>query len=187
MGKPEAQRIKDAKAEVLEPIRPPDTPGLRRHDPATMPKRSAKKPNGLTDKQDLFVQYITQGHSQADAYRKAYNTENMTDASIYNASWELMRHPKVSERIIQINNWIDEKQRMHAVGMVGFVQEKLLELATSDKSPDHVRVKSLELLGRSAGMFTDKKEIKTISDDSLPELEAKLRQRMDALRLISDK
>ncbi len=81
--------------------------------------------------------------------------------------------------------WLDEKQRMQAVGMAGFVQEKLLSLAVDPNTPKHVQVKALETLGRSVGMFTDRKEVKTISDDSLPELEAKLKAKMDALKLVS--
>jgi len=82
-------------------------------------------------------------------------------------------------------NHINEKQRMQAVGMAGFVSEKLLQMATSDDTPPNVKVAALTALGRSVGMFTDKKEVKTINDDSLPELEQKLRAKMEALRLVS--
>ena len=186
MGKSEAERIETAKAEILEPIKPAYAPGTTPRDPATRPKRSAKNPlTNLTEKQEAFCQYIMQGHSQAQAYRMAYDTRNMTDASIYNASWALIRNAKVAERLNQLNNWIEEKQRMQAVGMAGFVQEKLLQMAVDDDLPAHVSVKALELLGKSAGMFIDRRETKTITDDSLPELERKLRDMMQALRLVN--
>ena len=69
--------------------------------------------------------------------------------------------------------------------MAGFVQEKLLQLAVDESSPKHVQVKALETLGRSVGMFVDRKETKTITDDSLPELERKLKDKMAALRLVN--
>lgn len=188
MGKSEAERIETAKAEVLEPIPPRYAPGTQPRDPATMPKRSAKNAlTSLTEKQEAFCQAIMQGHSQAQAYRMAYNTENMSDASIYAESWKLMRHPHITLRLEQLNGWLEEKQRMQAVGMAGFVQEKLLQLAVDPDSPKHVQVKALETLGRSVGMFVDRKETKHITDDSLPDLERKLKAKMDALRLINKK
>lgn len=183
MGKSEQTRADEAKVEILAPIAPPAAPLSKRH---AATKRSAKNPlTELTNKQEAFCQAIMQGHSQAQAYRMAYDTENMTDASIYGAAWELMRNPKITRRLEQLNGWLEEKQRMQAVGMAGFVQEKLLQLAVDPDSPKHVQVKALETLGRSVGMFTDRKEVKTISDDSLPELEAKLKAKMDALRLVN--
>ena len=185
MSKSEQDRVDTAKVEVLGPMTPPRPPLQDRH--ATS-KRSAKAPDhlgGLTAKQEAFAMAIVQGHSQADAYRMAYDCTNMQDSSIYRQSWEMMRHPKVVARISEVLSYIQEKHRMQAVGLAGFVTEKLLELATSKDSPKHVQLKALESLGRSVGMFTDRKEVKTISDDSLPELEAKLKAKMDALRLVN--
>ncbi len=187
MGKPEAEKIDEAKAKVLPPIAPRYAPGTQPRDPATLPKRSAKNPlTNLTRKQEAFVQYIMEGHSQAQAYRMAYDTRNMAPHSIYAESWKLYRHPDVALRIEQINGWMEEKQRMQAIGMAGFVQERLLHLAVADDTPKHVKIQALNSLGRSVGMFVDRRETKTISDDSLDELEAKLRAKMDALKLVNE-
>ena len=97
-----------------------------------------------------------------------------------------MRHPDVAHRIEQMNIWMEEKQRMQAVGLAGFVTEQLLQIAVSSDTPKHVKVKALETLGRSVGMFVDRKETKHITDDSLPELEEKLKAKMEALKLIRE-
>jgi len=173
--------------DILAPLHPPRAPMSDRKATSKRSAKLAKSHGGhdLTAKQEAFAIAIVQGHSQAEAYRMAYDTATMLPATIYRASWELMRHTKITAYISDMMNHINEKQRMQAVGMAGFVSEKLLQMATSDDTPPNVKVAALTALGRSVGMFTDKKEVKTINDDSLPELEQKLRAKMEALRLVS--
>ncbi len=37
----------------------------------------------LTAKQEIFVKLITQGTSQSSAYRGAYDTQNMSDKTVW--------------------------------------------------------------------------------------------------------
>ncbi|MDC3067922.1 hypothetical protein OA005_01505 [Paracoccaceae bacterium] len=52
----------------------------------------------LTAKQENFVELLTQGTSQASAYRCAYETQKMSDKSVWEEALRLRRHPKVSAR-----------------------------------------------------------------------------------------
>jgi len=54
----------------------------------------------LTAKQENFVELLTQGTSQASAYRGAYETQNMSDKTVWEEASRLRRHPKVSARIL---------------------------------------------------------------------------------------
>ena len=53
----------------------------------------------LTPKQEKFAQAVASGMTQADAYRHAYNAENMTDSTIWSRASELAADGKVSGRI----------------------------------------------------------------------------------------
>jgi phage terminase small subunit len=56
----------------------------------------------LTAKQTKFVQEINEGGSQSSAYRKAYHTSQMVPKTVWEESSLLRRHPKVAERIIEL-------------------------------------------------------------------------------------
>lgn len=53
----------------------------------------------LTSKQEKFAQAVASGMTQADAYRHAYNAENMADSTIWSRASELAADGKVSGRI----------------------------------------------------------------------------------------
>ena len=53
----------------------------------------------LTAKQENFVELLTQGTSQTSAYKGAYDTQNMSDKTVWEEASRLRRHPKVSTRI----------------------------------------------------------------------------------------
>ena len=56
----------------------------------------------LTAKQELFVQKIIEGMNQADAYRAAYSSKNMSDKTIHEAASRLVRDSKVAARLAEL-------------------------------------------------------------------------------------
>ena len=58
----------------------------------------------LTSKQETFAQHIANGSTQADAYRAAYNAENMADGSIWREASLLLDHPKVAQRVSELRS-----------------------------------------------------------------------------------
>lgn len=56
----------------------------------------------LTHKQALFAQYVAEGDTYADAYKKAYNASKMAINTIYVKSSELVSNGKVSVRIAEL-------------------------------------------------------------------------------------
>ena len=107
---------------------------------------------GLTGKQNEFVAEIAEGASQTSAYRSAYNTQNMSQKTIWEEASRLRRHPKVAARIIELEAEKEAEERMLRLSYGDFVINELQELALSAKS-DRARIKALELLGKSIGMF----------------------------------
>lgn len=64
----------------------------------------------LTAKQEAFCQGIADGLGQADAYRAAYDVEDMKENTIYVKASELMKNGKVSARIRELRAEVQEKQ-----------------------------------------------------------------------------
>lgn len=63
----------------------------------------------LTAKQEAFAQAIADGMTQADAYRTAYDAENMSDNVIWSEASKTMAHPKVAERVKELKSMLVEK------------------------------------------------------------------------------
>lgn len=63
----------------------------------------------LTAKQEAFAQAIADGMNQADAYRTAYDAENMADNTIYARASELMSNSKVTDRVKELKSALAEK------------------------------------------------------------------------------
>ena len=68
----------------------------------------------LTAKQELFVNKIIEGMSQADAYRAAYSTKNMSDKTIHEAASRLVSDSKVSARLAELRGQLTKETIMTA-------------------------------------------------------------------------
>lgn len=108
----------------------------------------------LTAKQELFVQKIIEGMSQADAYRAAYNTKRMSDNSIYVNASKLMSDTKVALRIKELRDELAKPSIMTA-------QERLEWLTAVVKDTDQAmsdRLKASDQMNRMQGEYVTKVE-----------------------------
>jgi transposase len=64
----------------------------------------------LTAKQEAFCQGIADGLGQADAYRAAYDADRMKDSTIYPLASKLMKNSKITARIADLREAVQEKQ-----------------------------------------------------------------------------
>jgi phage terminase small subunit len=60
--------------------------------------------SGVLDsaKQEAFAHYIVEGKNQTEAYKMAFDAENMKDSSIYVEAYRLVNNPQVALRIKQL-------------------------------------------------------------------------------------
>lgn len=63
----------------------------------------------LTIKEEIFVQRRIQGYSQTEAYRFAYNCENMKDKTVIEKASKLMSKDNVRARYEELLNELKEK------------------------------------------------------------------------------
>ena len=57
---------------------------------------------GLTVKQERYVQGLFKGLSQRQAYKEAYNCENMKDETIDNNAYKLGQHNEIITRLKEL-------------------------------------------------------------------------------------
>tara|TARA_R110002126_G_scaffold29271_1_gene96845 strand:+ start:375 stop:1040 length:666 start_codon:yes stop_codon:yes gene_type:complete len=117
-------------------------------------KGPASQVTGLTDKQEAFVQAYMSGENASDAYRSAYDAAGMKPSTIWTEACLLLQNQKVANRIAAINMDLEAQQRMGRLKQSEFVLKQLMSMALQGQN-EGARVRSLELLGKHAGMFKD--------------------------------
>lgn len=77
----------------------------------------------LTAKQEQFAKNIVKGMSQADAYRNAYDAENMADGTIYCEASRLMSDPNIATRVAELRDKVAKPTIMSAQERLEFLTE----------------------------------------------------------------
>ncbi len=111
----------------------------------------------LTAKQENFVELLAQGTSQSSAYKGAYETQKMSDKTVWEEASRLRRHPKVSARILELENEKEDRRRLQAVSREERVLNELESIAFGD-GPVAGKLKAMELIGKHIGFFIPQKE-----------------------------
>lgn len=116
---------------------------------------SLKKQTGLTAKQEAFARAYTSGDEAGNAsaaYRAAYNvSEGTKPSTIHVEACKLLDHPKVAQRVQDLNDAKMAQHRTQGVSLRQRVQEGLLREATTAESPA-ARVRAWELVGKLDGV-----------------------------------
>ena len=147
------------------------------------PKLMVVKPqNNLTAKQERFAQLVAQGSmSYSQAYRESgYSVENMKAKSVNELASRLV--VKVRSRIDEIREKNIALSERKEETLKNYIENKLMEIV-ENSDQDSAKVSSLALLGRSIAMFSDK-VIEETQDESIHELEKKLKDKLDKLKVL---
>ena len=132
----------------------------------------------LTAKQMKFVAEVSEGGSQSNAYRKAYDTSQMAPKTIWEEASRLRRHPKVAARIEELEAEKEARRRMQALSREDRVLQELEKIAFGD-APASGRLKALELLGKHVGLFKPK-EVPVV-ERSVEDISNQLKRRLEDL------
>ncbi len=108
----------------------------------------------LTAKQEKFVQGIIEGKSQADAYRSAYSTKNMSDKTIWEAASTLMRDPKVSTRVTELRSQLMRASIMSAQERM----EWLTNLIKNEEEGTNEKLKAIDIMNKMQGEYVQRVE-----------------------------
>ena len=147
------------------------------------PKLMVVKPqNNLTAKQERFAQLVAEGSmSYSQAYRESgYSVENMKPKSVNELASRLL--VKVRWRVDEIRDAKIGLAERKEETLKNYIENKLMEIVETSEV-DSAKVSSLALLGRSIAMFSDK-VIEETQDESIYELEKKLKDKLDKLKVL---
>ena len=117
----------------------------------------------LTPKQEMFVQEIIKGKSQADAYRSAYACKNMSDNAIYREASLLVDSPKVAQRIAELRGKLEKSTIMTAQQRL----EWLTKLINNTEEGTTDRLRAIDLMNKMQGEYVQKVEANVNTDISI--------------------
>jgi hypothetical protein len=131
----------------------------------------------MTPKQSAFAGFVASGDKYTDAYRKAYNTDTMTDRSIRNASSRLANQDHIKDSVQALKAQNKTAIKAHEKLGNDWVVEKLQEEALNQDNPGATRVRALELLGKKGKLFDDSTHV-TVEHRSPEEIEKELVEKL---------
>lgn len=110
---------------------------------------------GLTPKQRKFAENLADGMSQSDAYKFAYDATDMQGDTIRNKASGLAQRGDIRAAVDAL---VGERMRLMEVKGVSDrskVVSILRKFAEDDSRPDHVRLRAVELWGKTCGAFVE--------------------------------
>ena len=133
----------------------------------------------LTAKQARFATLVARGATQANAYRQAYESQNMTPNSVRVEASKLAKRPAVREAIkaLQAEDAIvlDATQQLSEE----WTLNRLRTFAENNAVSPSVRVRALEIIAKILGMFKDRREI--VVHRPVAEIEAELNDKIEEM------
>jgi len=133
-----------------------DAPTLR-GDGKPVGSDSYQRVRALTVSQSMFAQGLIQGKTYKQAYRDAYPNAQGTDASITTSAYRLSRDPRIAD---MVRDALEETAEHLAEDRAATQRYVLRQLVAHSKTAkqEGTKLKALELLGKSTGLFIDKAE-----------------------------
>ena len=132
----------------------------------------------LSPRATMFTGYVMEGHTPIVAYMKSYNCDNSSHATITSNANKLMRDPRVT--LLLEPQWQAKKEMILTDERIArkHIMAELLKHSQDDDTPISMKLRSLELIGKAVGLFSDKADqiAEVIDVDALKkELESSLK------------
>jgi len=134
----------------------------------------------LTPKQAAFAGFIVDGNSQIAAYKKSYSAGKMNDASIRVEASKIALNERVQAHIKALRQDKTTAVKSQEKVRKSWVLERLRDEALDLENPASTRVRALELLGKSSGLFDDSTTV-TIESRTPEQIELELQDKLAAL------
>ena len=113
-----------------------------------------KRQRPLTTSQMAFAQGLIQGKSMRQAYRDAYPNSAAADGTVATAAGKLAKDPRIAKLVRDAWEETQEALADDVAASRRYVMRQLVALS-KQASQEGSRLRALELLGRSVGMFRE--------------------------------
>jgi len=123
----------------------------------------------LTPKQERFVQLVVGGATYSDAYRGAFDVENMSDPAINTEASRLANNPKISPRIKALQESAAEAATIAALWSLELsikTKRQALKIGI-DKGDSRAIIQASESLDKLCGLEPARKVDITSSDGTM--------------------
>ena len=141
-------------------------------------KTPLNRATGLTAAQEQFCQGVMSGLNYTAAYRAAYPNCQSADPTIWSMACRMAADARVIARLEQMRGQKEAEMRMQGASRSSFVLSELQKMATDQDIPPAVKVRALELMGKTVALFTDRVETEDVTDRSADEIEAQIKARL---------
>jgi hypothetical protein len=139
-----------------------------------------------TPKMKLFASLIGEGLSPPEAYRKAYDCTNSSNATIVANANKLLNDARIGLLLEPIYHAKKEMVIQDELAVRRFVMSELFTHAQEADGTGH-KIKALELMGKAVGLFNDRSSEEHDDSADVEKLKAELRAKMASLLGVDDK
>ena len=118
----------------------------------------------MTPKQEQFARLYVETGNASEAYRQAYNTDNMKPETVTNEAYKLLQDPDISAMVDDLKA---EARQRHAVTVSDLLHELEQARAAALAAPtpqSSAAVSATMGKAKMLGLLVDKAEIKAILD-----------------------
>jgi len=116
----------------------------------------------LTPKQITFCDAIVRGKSQTEAYKEAYNCDNMKDSTIHNNAYMLMQRSEIKERIKELRQSLEAVSVWNRADSV----KALISILQDEKTKPNEKIQAIKELNTMHG-YNQPSERETPKQESL--------------------
>ena len=136
----------------------------------------------LTAKQEAFSHCVASGSgTQSHCYREIYDCEKSSPSVIWSESSRLLANPMVTARVNQLKSRIEAQRQAQGISDRQRVLERLRQMIDTAEPTDSNKLRALELLGRSAGVFVDRVETTDAGSRDSDAVSAEIERRLGDL------
>ena len=119
----------------------------------------------LTAKQAAFVNAFLESGNASQAYRVAYDAENMKDSAIRVNASKLLKHANIALAVDAARKTVQRRSEISVEKLTAWL-EKALEKAMSEPKGASAAVSAVMGIGKLHGLVVDKKEVTRKRDAS---------------------
>jgi len=120
----------------------------------------------MTNRMIHFVNLLISGNDHIDAYSTAYNCKGSSRATIIGNANRLMKDSRISMQLESVLEATKQNVVESDASARRYVMRELFDSVNKAETSESGRLRSLELLGKAVGMFTDRVEQVTETIDT---------------------
>jgi hypothetical protein len=144
---------------------------------ATLNVLGMGNPRMITAKQAAFAAFVAEGDNNTEAYRRAYDASKMSYQVLRNSACKVAKNERVIEAVESLK--MERRNQGHVRDKLtnDWVIERLQDEALNDRNPPATRVRALELLGKTGGLFDESTHV-TFEQRSPEDVEKELMEKL---------